>query len=183
VRISSPRATFVALMAAVLVTAGVRAQPGPDLTGRWELNAMLSQNAETKLAQLHAGAAGEHGPRRHGRSSPDKSPPMAEMRDRLLNPAAWFVLTQDGDRVTLTGNDGRVRTMTANDRKANVGGYDVRTRWDDQRLICETALTGARVIETFERSATAPQLTVTTTVDMGGQVVSVRRVYDASNPR
>jgi hypothetical protein len=53
----------------------------------------------------------------------------------------------------------------------------------DQRLVVETALAGSRVIETYERSGTPTQLTVTTTVDLGGQVVSVRRVYDGDGKR
>ncbi len=37
----------------------------------------------------------------------------------------------------------------------------------------------AKVIQTYERAPRAPQLVVTTRIDMRGRQVSVRRVYDA----
>lgn len=43
----------------------------------------------------------------------------------------------------------------------------------------EITVGNAKVIETYERSRGAPQLIVTVRVDMRGQPMSVRRVYDA----
>jgi hypothetical protein len=129
---ASPRATLVALVAIVLVSARVTTEPAssrPDLSGRWQLNTALSENAQAKLERLHASASG-HGPGRHGGGSVGPSAQMSEMRARLLNPAAWFVLTRDGDRITVTESDGHVLGMTANGEKARIGDHDVRTRWD-----------------------------------------------------
>jgi hypothetical protein len=93
-----------------------------DLSGRWQLNPVLSENAEAKLARLHSPSSGGHGPGRHGGQSAGPSAQMVALRDRLLNPAAWFVLAKDGDCVTLTENDGRVTTLTPNGEKAQVDG-------------------------------------------------------------
>jgi hypothetical protein len=65
-----------------------------------------------------------------------------------------------------------------NGRKEKVNGRDVRAKWDDDRLIVEISLANANVIETYQRSTSTPQLIVTTTMEMGGQVVNVRRIYD-----
>jgi starvation-inducible outer membrane lipoprotein len=54
----------------------------------------------------------------------------------------------------------------------------VRAKWDDDRLIVEISLANANVIETYQRSTSTPQLIVTTTMEMGGQVVNVRRIDD-----
>lgn len=75
------------------------------------------------------------------------------------------------------------RTLTANGRKKKVNGRDVLTKWDGQRLISETTVGDAKVTDTYERSASAPQLILTTRMDMRGHGVSVRRVYDPASLR
>jgi hypothetical protein len=50
-------------------------------------------------------------------------------------------------------------------------------------LVSEISLANATVTETYERVTTAPQLIVTTKMEMGGRDVSVRRVYEAESPR
>lgn len=66
-------------------------------------------------------------------------------------------------------------------RKEKVNGRDVLTKWDGQRLISETTVGDTKVTDTYERSPSAPQLIVTTRMDMRGHGVSVRRVYDAAS--
>jgi hypothetical protein len=63
--------------------------------------------------------------------------------------------------------------------KVTVDGRDVETKWDKHRLVSKIAVGNAKVTETYERSTSAPQLIVTTKMDMRGREVSVRRVYDA----
>jgi hypothetical protein len=92
-------------------------------------------------------------------------------------------ITQDGERIVVTDSDGRTRALTADGRRAKVNGRDVRTKWDDQRLVSETSLGNITLVETYQRSPNPPQLIVATTIDMGGQVVSVRRVYDGPSSR
>lgn len=43
------------------------------------------------------------------------------------------------------------------------------------------SVTCQKVTDTYERSPSAPQLIVTTRMDMRGHGVSVRRVYDAAS--
>lgn len=160
----------------------------PDLSGRWQLNRELSENAEAKLEQMHSSQRGGHGPGRHGGLlgglfSGGHNAQMEEARKLVLNAPSSFTLTQDGDRIVLTESGGHVRTLTANGRTIKVNGRDVRTKWDKHRLVSEISLDGAKVTETYERSTSAPQLIVTTKMDMRGHEVSVRRVYDAASPR
>ena len=106
---------------------------------------------------------------------------MEEARRLLLNTPSSFTVTQDGDRIVLTGSDGRARTLTANGRKEEVNGRDVQTKWDKQRLVSEISVGDAKVTETYERSTSASQLILTRNMDMRGHEVSVRRVYDAES--
>ena len=104
---------------------------------------------------------------------------MDEVHDLIINAPARFVLIQDEHKVVLTEPDGRTRTLPTNDRAVSVDGRDVRTKWDDSRLVSEITIGNAKVIETYERAPDAPQLVVIVRMDMRGQQVSVRRVYDA----
>ena len=108
---------------------------------------------------------------------------MEEARRMVLNTPSSLTLMQDGDRIVLTGSAGRPRTLTANGRKENINGRDVLTKWDGQRLVSETTIGDAKVTDTYERSASSPQLIVATRMDMRGHGVSIRRVYDAASAR
>ena len=159
-----------------------------DLSGSWQLNRELSENAEAKLQHTQSSPRGGHGPGRHGGLlgrlfGGGHSSQMEEARSLFLNAPASFTVKQDGDRIILTGGDGRVRTLTANGRKEKVNGRDAQTRWDKERLVSEISMGAAKVTETYERSTNAPQLIVTTQMDMRGHTVSVRRVYDAASGR
>jgi hypothetical protein len=164
-----------------------RESPGPNLSGRWDLNRDLSENGETKLARMQSSQGGGHGPGRHGGgtggSGGGLNTQMEEARGLFLNAPPWFVLTQDGERIVLTDSDGRVRTLTANGQKVRAGARDVRTKWDKHRLVSEISLSDGKLTETYERSSTAAQLIVTTKLDIRGHDVSVRRVYDARSER
>jgi hypothetical protein len=174
----------VAITATAIVIAQDRKSLHPDLSGRWRLNRELSENAEAKLERMQSQSPGSAGPRRHGgglggSSGGAQQAQMEEARSLVLDAPPWFVLTQDGERIVLTDSGGRVRTLTASGRKEKVDGRDVRTRWDNQRLISEISLGSAKVTETYERSTDAPQLIITTKMEMHGRELSVRRVYDA----
>jgi hypothetical protein len=169
--------------AGVPVIAQEREPLRSDLSGRWRLNQELSENAQAKIDRMQSSQG--HGPGRHGGilGRLFGGGDMQAMRDLILNAPASFTLTQDGDRIVLTGSDGRVRTLTANGRKEKVNGRDVQTKWDKQRLVSEISVGDAKVTETYERSTNAPQLIVTSKMDMRGHDVSVRRVYDAEGAR
>jgi hypothetical protein len=169
----------------VRVIAQERESLHPDLSGRWRLNQELSENAQAKIDRVQSSQG--HGPGRHGLGGLFGrlfgGGDMEEARGLILNAPASFTLTQDGDRIVLTGSDGRVRTLTANGRKEKVNGRDAQTTWDKQRLVSEIFVGDAKVTETYERSSNAPQLIVITKMDMRGHDVSVRRVYDAEGAR
>jgi hypothetical protein len=185
--------SYTVLVASLLAAGTVpvitqqRESPRPDLTGRWQLNRELSENAEAKLEAMHSSQGGGHRPPAgmHGLGglfggAKDES---EQARDMFLHRPTSFVVKQDGDRIELTDSDGRVRVLTSNGRKEKVNGRDVRTKWDKGFLVSEISLANAKVTETYERVTTAPQLIVTTKMEMGGRDVSVRRVYDAESPR
>jgi hypothetical protein len=131
-----------------------------DLSGRWRLNQELSENAQARVDRMQSSQG--HGPGRHGFGGLFGrlfgGGDMEEARGLILNGPASFTLTQDGDRIVLTGSDGRVRTLAANGRKEKVNGRDVQTKWDKQRLVSEISVGDAKVTETYERSTNAPQL-------------------------
>src|SRR5262245_49510982 len=90
----------------------------PDLSGRRDLNADLSENAYQKLEAMHSSQGGGRGAGGHRMGglfggAPDPAQ-MEEARALFVDAPSWFVLTRDGDRIVLTGDDGRVRTLTAN---------------------------------------------------------------------
>jgi hypothetical protein len=183
----SARVACVALVGSMAGAAGVRVitqEPESiraDLSGRWVLNQALSENAQAKVDRMQSSQG--HGPRRHGGflGRLFGGGDIQEARGLLLNAPSSFTLTQDGDRIVLSGSDGRVRTLTANDRTEKVDGRDVQTKWDKQSLVSEISVGDAKVTETYKRSTGAPQVIVTTKLDMRGHRVSVRRVYDAAN--
>jgi len=174
------------IVATAIVHAQDRDSTRPDLSGRWRLNRELSENAESKLRGMQSPSGGR-GPGGHvglgGLVGGAQQAQIEEARGLVLNAAERFVLTPDGNHIVVTDGDGRVRRLTANGRKEQIDGRDVRTRWDKQRLIAETSLGSAKVTETYERSTTATQLVVTTKMSMHGRELSVRRVYDAEGLR
>jgi hypothetical protein len=179
---------YSALLACALITSGVliaptvhvtaqeRAAIGPDLSGRWQLNRELSEDAQDKLKSMrgggrHIGCAG--GQRGGGAGM------HAQLEEVILNPPTSFILTQDDQKVVLAQPDGHVRTLLTDNRKVKVDGRDVQTKWENNRLVSEIMVGKAKIIETYERSPSAPQLIVTTKMKMRIRQVSVRRVYDA----
>lgn len=176
--------------AGVTFAAQAGAPRRPDLTGQWQLNSDLSDDAREKLQSMGHGSGdadrGGHGPGRHGGFGGifgsifgGGRAAHAQLEDVILNAPTRFALTQDDQKVVMTEPNGRVRTFPTNNRKVKVDGRDVTTKWENNRLVSEITVGNAKVIDTYERSPSAPQLVVTARIDMGGRQVSVRRVYDA----
>lgn len=154
----------------------------PDLTGKWRLNRDLSDEAQKKLDEIMGGGGGRggHGAGHGGGVGSDGHAGKDEVLKLIVNAPSQFVLTQDEHKVVLTEPAGRVRTLPTDNRKVQqIDGQDVRTKWENSRLVSEITVGNAKVTETYERSATTPQLIVTVAVAMQGQQISVRRVYDA----
>lgn len=160
----------------------------PDLAGHWQLNRELSDDARVKLKAINGRSGdtlGGHGPGRHGGLGRifgglfgGGRAAHAQIEDVIVNAPTSFILVHDDQRVVLTDQSGRARTLPTNNRKTKVDGRDVRTRWETGRLVSEITVGAAKVVETYERSATAPQLIVTAMIEMQGQKLAVRRVYD-----
>lgn len=169
------------------VAAQERAVGQPNLSGSWQLNRDLSDDAKAKLESMHSSQpAGGHGPGRHGGLGRifggifgGGQAGHAQLEEVVVNAPTRFVLMQDDQNVVLTEPEGRVRTLPTNNRTVKIDGRDVRTKWENNRLLSETTVGDAKVTETYERLPNAPQLIVTARVDMQGRQVSVRRVYDA----
>lgn len=133
------------LLAAVMTTwmvAGIpaTAQAGagrPDLTGQWQFNRRLSDDVQSKFGSM-GGGGGHHG---------GGGGPFEEIRNSMLNAPTRLVLTQDDQKVVLTESNGRVRTLPTNNRVAKIDGRDVRTRWENNRLVSETTISGANLVD------------------------------------
>lgn len=199
--VSACLAAVITAWAAVGVSVGAQTNTPvrPNLSGAWQLNRDLSEDAQRKLQSMgdggeHGGrgSGGSHGPDHAGRGGGGHGPDghaggraqqdtraQLEAQNLILNAPTRFVLTQDDQKVVLTEPDGRVRTLPTNNRKVKVDGRDLRAKWENNRLVSEISVGNAKVIETYERAPSAPQLIVTARVDMQGRRVSVRRVYDA----
>jgi hypothetical protein len=68
--------------------------------------------------------------------------------------------------------------LPTDNRTVKVDGREVRTRWENNRLISEIAVGNPKVLETYERLPGSQQLIVAVSAEVHGQQVSVRRVYD-----
>lgn len=143
----------------------------PDLFGQWQLNRELSDTPGSMGGG--GGHGGGHGAG-HGQG--------AEIRNLMLNAPASIVLTQDDHKVVLTEPDGHMRTLPTDNRKVNIDGHDVRTKWNNNRLVSQITVGDAKVIETYERTPEGRQLIVTVGTERHGQQVSIRWVYDAVKP-
>jgi len=163
---------FVALLTAwsVVAVSATAQAVRPDLTGEWQLNRDLSEDVQAKFAGM-GGGVGHHGGGGHGQG-------MEDIRNSFVNAPTCLVVAQGDQKVVLTEPDGHVRTLPTNNRIVKIDGRDVRTRWENNRLVLETATGNNKLVETYERSAGGKQLTVTIRTDMHGQQVSVRRVYE-----
>jgi hypothetical protein len=189
-RSTSVLVPFAAAVITASVATGVfeslQAAPAhsPDLSGQWQLNRDLSENPQDKLPNgggsggHHAGGGGGQGGGHHGGGASGGEQHPEQALNLLLNAPDRFLLTQDDQRVVITEPDGRSRTFRTNNHKVKVDGHDVQARWDNNHLVKETAVGNAKVTETYERSPDAHQLIVTTKIDVSGEHVSVRRVYD-----
>lgn len=181
----------------VSVAAQTAATARPDLTGQWQLNSDLSDDTQEKLPNTggrgedaglgshgpnHGGSVGRggHGPGHGGggRAEEEMRKQLEDARNLILNAPTRFILGQDGQEVVLIEPDGRVRRLPTNNRRVKINGRDVRTKWDKNRLVSETTVGNAKVIKTYERSPSVPRLIVTAKMEMHGEQVSVRRVYD-----
>jgi hypothetical protein len=179
----------------------------PNLTGVWSLNNGLSDDAaklmETQFGGDHGGSgaghrppggAGGHGPGMHGGGGREMSPEqMRAMRARMmsaLDAPARLTVTQADGSITITDSYGRSQRLATNNKKEQLPldnrMVDVKTRWDDGRLVKETSLAdGMKLTETYSTIAEPRQLHVMVKLE-GSHLprpIIFRRVYDAESVR
>src|SRR5919106_6453028 len=146
----------------------------PNLTGAWTLNRDLSDDTAKLLESMQGGdhggsgggqrppGGGGHGPGMHGgggggnRSgmTPEQMRAMRARMNFVLEAPTKLTIVQGDGSITLTDNDGRSQRLTTNNKKEKrpVGNrmVDVRTKWDDGRLLNETWLDdGVKVTDTY----------------------------------
>jgi len=183
----------------------------PNLTGAWSLNKGLSDDAaklmETQFGGDHGGSgaghrppggAGGHGPGMHGGGGMGGAREMSQeqmraMRTRMmsvLDAPARLTVTQADGSITFTGSDGRSQKLATNNKKEQLPldnrMVDVKTKWDDGRLVKETSLgDGMKLTETYSTIAEPRQLHVMVKLE-GSHLprpVNFRRVYEAESLR
>lgn len=186
---------------------GESAQSANNLTGAWRLNKDLSDDLEKVMKATHGGrhgssgggahtppsGRGAHGPGMHGGARDTRSggmDPEQQMRMWLHEPPARLTITQTDRSVTFTEGDGRSQTLATTNEKQRLplgsGTVEVRTKWDDGRLVKETSLSdGTKVTETYSLVSEPRRLQVM--VELAGarlpRPASFRRVYNAESTR
>lgn len=202
--------TLIVAVFAVVAAGGASAQSAaserddpPNLTGAWTLNEDLSddpaQVMETMKGGDHGasgrGGFGGHGPGMHGgggmgggRGGMDREQMRARMS--LLEPPGRLTITQTDGSITLTDGDGRSQTLATNNAKERQpfenGTVDVKTKWDDGRLVKATSLEeGLKLTETYSLDPNVGQLNVLVKLEGSHlpRAVTLRRVYDSDNPQ
>ena len=189
------------------VVSGQSARPANNLAGVWRFNKDLSDDLAKVMEATHGGSHGSsgrgghtppsgrggHGPGMHGGGRDSRSGGMdaeQQMRMWLHEPSAKLTITQTERAVTFTEGDGRSQTLATTNEKQRVplgtGIVEVRSKWDDGRLVKETSLDdGTKVTETYSVVSEPRQLHVM--IKLAGsrlpRPVNVRRVYDAENTR
>lgn len=177
-----------------------------SLSGRWRLNPEQSEDARKKVNEAMAGRqpggsgsagggswgghrggggyGGGHGGGRMGGGSGARPP--ADSPDTLrslLEAPAEMTITHTEAEIAVLEKDGRLRTLHPDGQKYKTDtGGEVKTRWDNDRLIVETKRDhGPSVTETLGLSADRKQLVVTLRLEgRSSGPVTVRRVYDAA---
>ena len=169
------------------------------LTGAWTLNKDLSDDAAKVMEKMMSGDHGSggghtppagrgHGPGMHGGGSSSRGgmtpEQMRAMHDMLEAPAKLTVVQGDGS-VTLTDNQGRSRRLTVNNKREkrpmDNRMVDVRTKWDDGRLVTETWLDdGLKLTETYSLAPGRRQLLVSLKLEGSHlpRAMTFRRVYE-----
>jgi hypothetical protein len=179
----------------------------PNLTGAWTLNQDLSDDGAKLIESMQSGDhggsgggfGGGHGPGMHGGGgaggnrggmTPEQMRAMRSRMNYVLEASTKLTIVQADGSVILTDNDGRSLRLTTNNKKENrpVDNrmVDVRTKWDDGRLVNETWLNdGVKLTETYSLTSERQQLQIMVKLE-GSHLprpINFRRVYNAESLR
>jgi hypothetical protein len=173
---------------------GAAVSSAPDLSGRWQLNKELSDDAHEKMRQPTGRQRGGYGPG-PGMLGPGSGsgrlglPPSGggdddsdESLHAILDPAEELSIFQGQPDIVLDEKFVRRRTLHADARKykAENGAAEVKAEWKEGRLVIETrGFRGRKTTETWERNASGKRLTALVKLATGnGPTVTIKRVYD-----
>ncbi len=148
------------------------------LVGEWRLNTALSDDPGAKMHEAREdgwgrGRGGGHG----GGGGSDPTPAM------LFTPS-YITITNLLPEITMLEPDGGIRRLHADDKLyQKASGAEVRTRWEEGRLLVETKAERGRVRETWAATRQPRRLEVRLDVERpsGGAVV-IKRVFDPVDP-
>src|SRR5262245_42203996 len=158
---------------AVLVSPIVFAQHGSgqsqrhttNLAGTWALNENLTDDPAEVMQAMQGGPGGGsgHGPSRHGGGG--GSDKQMQAMHSVMEAPTRLTITQLDEAITFTDGNGRSQTLTTNNKREKLTLDDrtveVRTKWDDGRLVKETSLgDGIKLTETYSLVSEPRQLHV-----------------------
>jgi hypothetical protein len=109
---------------------------------------------------------------RDGKPDREEMQRRRELMQELLQPSPSMTITVDGDTVSFTEADGRVRKYAANGKKEKHqftnGTVKTKTKWDKDQLVVESSLEdGMKVTQTYGVASDKRQLIVQTKVEGG----------------
>ena len=201
------------LTASAISAQSVRGERDTNLTGAWTLNKDLSDDTAKLMEAMQsgdhggsgsghtppAGRGGGHGPGMHGGGgaggnrggmTPEQMRAMRARLHSVLEAPARLTIVQADGSVTLTDSDGRSQRLTTNNKKGkrpvDSRMVDVRTKWDDGRLVNETWLDdGMKLTETYSLTPEREQLQVMVKLEGShlARPIDFRRVYNAESLR
>lgn len=153
---------------------------GPDLNGVWKLNQNESDNTREKIEQ----AIGK----KKGRFGGIKQKRMSEVLENVQAPET-LQITQQGPHITITGRDGRVRTVYTDGRSQQIQtkrgkAVEMNATQRPGQIVIETRTDGrsGKIIETYALAANGRKLDVTLQIESErlSQPLVIRRVYDVA---
>jgi len=102
----------------------------------------------------------------------------------MMFSASQVTVTNLTPEVTVLTPDGAIRHLHADDKPyQDESGVEVKTHWDDSKLIVETKSERGKIKETWSVSEDPRRLQVQLDVDRPfGNSVKVKRVFDAVDP-
>jgi hypothetical protein len=170
----------------------------PKLTGRWQLNKELSEDARAKLAEARErggrpggggmggrpGGGGRGGGRPGGMGGGQRPEGPGAMRIRaLLDPPQTLIITGNDAELTLDGGDGVLVRLNIDGRryKPEGGSIETKAQWKGAELLVETKATegNGKTTTAYSLDAKAGRLQIVTRVEGPmGDPISVKRVYD-----
>ena len=183
--------TALAILLLVTVTGPIQAAVIPDLSGKWNMNRELSEDAKAKLEKAFPspGTVRPHGGDK-GTQADARDTEREQARRRieaLIEASETLDITQINQELTVVEGNLRERKFYTDgrpferqDRRGNM--TTIRARWRGQRLVVDTRLAdGGKFAESYELAPGGERLFVTVTSEDRRlkQPLVIHRVYDA----